>query len=669
MRLRSRTVRSLIVGLLASLCAVGASPPASADPILLPTFELFSAALAVDGYDLAHLPDGTLAVVWSETTDEQDGAVYFTTRGPGDETFAPAELLSSGLAYDPQVVVDTQGGVSVAWILSRTERNVQATYLEPEATEWTTPEIVTSHSALTFELVVDAHDSVAALSLHAVTEIEPPSTTYRIDANVRLAGAGWSGPQVVAEETAQEIADLGAVASAEGTITAVWTQGTGLESRVHAARADTAPEVASEFVAHPVSAAAVGAGAPDLAMAPNGAAVVSFAQREALTTRQVAVVATVDPEGVVTGLETVSSASDEVLDTEVVVDRAGRATVLAATGNGEGPTASYGIVAATQSADDSVFSSRSLAIDTTVLTAIGVGLGPDGALSATWQRGRRGDPICAIQFVHRDPLGDVATPAELTPPNDPDTTADDVCAHDPAIAVDAAGDVTVIWGIDDVVGPQLDVTVPATATVGSAIEVRASALDDWSGPASIAWSFGDGVTSLEASTSHVYAAAGTYQVSVTATDVVGNTSRQTRTVVVGSPPTPAPPPAPPGDSAPAPGDTVAPALSRARVVPRTRLIQVRSRLRLTISEPATLSGVVQRKRDGRWRVIATKRWSVAAGANEKTFFSKAQGMRLRPGTYRLRLSATDPAGNASATTTLRFTVAPRSSRQVESRSH
>ena len=81
-----------------------------------------------------------------------------------------------------------------------------------------------------------------------------------------------------------------------------------------------------------------------------------------------------------------------------------------------------------------------------------------------------------------------------------------------------------------------------------------------------------------------------------------------------------------------------------------------ARLRLTSSERAALSGVVQRRRDGRWRAVGTKRWSVAAGANDRTFYGKTSEQRLGSGKYRVRLTATDPTGNASPTTTLRFRV-------------
>ena len=79
-------------------------------------------------------------------------------------------------------------------------------------------------------------------------------------------------------------------------------------------------------------------------------------------------------------------------------------------------------------------------------------------------------------------------------------------------------------------------------------------------------------------------------------------------------------------------------------------------MKVTSSERAALAGVVQRKRDGRWRAVGTKRWSLRAGANDRMFYGKTSEQRLRSGKYRVRLTATDPAGNMSPATTLRFHV-------------
>ena len=79
-------------------------------------------------------------------------------------------------------------------------------------------------------------------------------------------------------------------------------------------------------------------------------------------------------------------------------------------------------------------------------------------------------------------------------------------------------------------------------------------------------------------------------------------------------------------------------------------------MRVTSTERAALAGVVQRRREGRWRAVGTKRWSLRAGANDRVFYGKTAEQRLTSGTYRVRLTATDLAGNTSASTTIRFRV-------------
>ena len=132
------------------------------------------------------------------------------------------------------------------------------------------------------------------------------------------------------------------------------------------------------------------------------------------------------------------------------------------------------------------------------------------------------------------------------------------------------------------------------------------------------WAFGDGATATGGSPSHTYAAAGSYDVRVTATDGSGNATSLTRTVNV----TVVPPGAPVGDRTP-------PVLSRARLAPDLLPTGHGARLRLTSSEAGRLIGVVERRRlNGQWRTVGTKRWSLAAGRSWKTFYGQAAQQRL-----------------------------------------
>ncbi len=113
---------------------------------------------------------------------------------------------------------------------------------------------------------------------------------------------------------------------------------------------------------------------------------------------------------------------------------------------------------------------------------------------------------------------------------------------------------------------------------------------------------------------------------------------------------------PPPTPASVVSDTTAPVLSGVRLRPGLLPTGEGARLKVTSSERASLAGVVQRRREGKWQAVGTKRWSLAAGANTRTFYGKTSERRLRSGAYRVRLVATDPAGNSSATTSIRFRV-------------
>jgi hypothetical protein len=80
-------------------------------------------------------------------------------------------------------------------------------------------------------------------------------------------------------------------------------------------------------------------------------------------------------------------------------------------------------------------------------------------------------------------------------------------------------------------------SVPAKAFVGDPVPLVGSAIDDWTKGPGIAWDFGDGQKGSGPVVSHTYAAAGKYEVTITATDSVANTSSTTRPIEIVERPT------------------------------------------------------------------------------------------------------------------------------------
>jgi hypothetical protein len=116
----------------------------------------------------------------------------------------------------------------------------------------------------------------------------------------------------------------------------------------------------------------------------------------------------------------------------------------------------------------------------------------------------------------------------------------------------------------------------------------------------------------------------------------------------GGPPAPGPPAAP---------DTLAPSFL-GRVTAAPRRLRRRTTFRYTLSEAATVTFTIQRKRHRRFRRVGAFRARGAVGVNERRF-SRLGRRSLKPGIYRVLLTATDAAGNASAQTSARFTVVKR----------
>ncbi len=263
-----------------------------------------------------------------------------------------------------------------------------------------------------------------------------------------------------------------------------------------------------------------------------------------------------------------------------------------------------------------------------------------------------------------------------------------------ALAFDDEGDGAAVWpdfdsgsGTESVrlapfdgAGPRLSgLTVPATGAPGAPLAFSATASDTFSGVASIAWSFGDGSAAATGSpVTHAYSAAGTYTVTATATDTLGNTGTPLTGIVAVAPPAPMPG-----------GDTKAPRVTKLSVSPKTfaagssaraRAAAKRKRhrtprgttIRFTLSEDAkvTLTAVGKAVRHCR-RVRGHKhcttgkapRYAVAGrrsfekGADRLAFSGRVKGKALKHGSYKLEAIATDAAHNRGKTATTTFTVA------------
>lgn len=117
----------------------------------------------------------------------------------------------------------------------------------------------------------------------------------------------------------------------------------------------------------------------------------------------------------------------------------------------------------------------------------------------------------------------------------------------PDLAMDAEGNAIAIWADGESVsaagydgaGPRLDaLAIPSEAVAGSAVSFSVAPVDAWSAVASTRWEFGDGESAAGDVVSHAFAAAGTYVVTATADDALGNRTSASRSLRVTAPPSP-----------------------------------------------------------------------------------------------------------------------------------
>lgn len=198
------------------------------------------------------------------------------------------------------------------------------------------------------------------------------------------------------------------------------------------------------------------------------------------------------------------------------------------------------------------------------------------------------------------------------------------------------------------------VRVPSRVVLGEAVELAADATDAL-GVADVRWIVG-GTTLSGAKVSHAFATPGLQAVTVRATDRAGNVTETTRTVAVIDPNPPVVTPAPgttpvPGAARPVPVlDTRAPKVSgsakRGRRGTGARRVKVRVRVTETSAVDMEVRGRLRGSRRGTL-ILASKRLQQVRGARTRTttVTVPARLLRLTRGSLKLRMIATDAAGN------------------------
>ena len=565
--------------------------------------------------------------------------IQTATRGAGAADFGPVQTLGAGRR--PSVVLHPDGAVTVAWDVNRT---IVATTRGPDMATFPPAELVAPVSGDTVDpsnLTVDGAGNAWVSWRSAADFVDAPAVETCWTARRDAESGSWGDRERVAEGPSVETCVI--EAATDGTVTYAWS------STVDSG----GPGEREQVWARTRSAEGTLGGAEPMDVAPGrlnhfaltdnlaGVTALSWSKTDALgEDLQVALRPETDGAfGTHHGLS-----GDEVVNGAValVLDEAGRVT-------GGWAAAAGGVIGVSRTSDGTL-TTTPLDVGGRRLRPLDAAVDPRGAVTLVWESG--GSSILASRGTAE---GVFEAPTALSG----DAA---IVNEEAALDVAPSGDVTVVYEshprgsfsseitsqVLDVNAPALSATVPTSGTGGAALSMSATPGDLW-GPVSVAWDFGDGATATGTSVSHTYAGAGSFVVRVTATDGSGNATTLTRTVNVAAVPQAAPV-----------GDRTPPVLSRARLAPDLLPTGHGAKLKVTSTEAGRLVGVVERrKQNGQWREIGAKRWSLQAGRSSKTFYGQAAQLRLDTGKHRVRLVATDAAGNASSPVVLRFRVGPR----------
>jgi len=633
-----------------------------------------SARVAVD-------PAGDAVAVWLN----QAGAhpVIEASSRPAGGAWSAAVTLSntSEEAVEPQVAIAPGGSTVALWErVSGGVRMLEAATGSALSASWQPRQEVPAPSSampLLARVTIDgAGDAVAIWERQVVAK-------GIVEASFRLHGAGPWGSARTLSETGEYMHPPQVAIDAEGLAVAVWedNQGTA-EPEIWGARkpaggatwqkaARVSP--AAEIVPH-------NANEPQLAMDARGDAVAvweRFNEVEEIEAASMPAGTEAWRAPVKISTRVGKEGKAEPGNQQVAIDAQGRAVVVwlretvnlieASAQNGDGSWQTPAVISATGVTP----SEPVLAVDA------------GGNATAAWVQASGGKALLAASS-RPSPGGEWSALAQVPAETE---------AKEPAIGMDDQGDALASWtrytgtyaveaSAYDAAGPLLNgLSIPTSATVGQALSFSVSPFDVWSALGATTWSFGDGATATGTSVSHAYTTPGSYTVTVTGTDALGNATSATGTVTVA-------------------GSIVSPCLC-ALAVPKPTILslsQSRSRWRegghlaslarkhslpvgtvfsFALNTPATVTFAFTKPASGRRvgkRCVALTHGNrhkpkctrtvlkgsivlpAHTGARTLSFQGRVSASnRLAPGTYTLRLTAANPAG-VSPARTLTFTI-------------
>ncbi|HEY7255609.1 MAG TPA: PKD domain-containing protein [Solirubrobacterales bacterium] len=533
------TRRRLPAALIACAAFLLAAPVASAG-VWLPPQDLSAPGRDATNPAVAMADSGATTAIW-EKNNTKDAGFHgeVATREPGQAFSSPAELV--GGVTDPQIEM-TGGGQAVAvwkrlvnppgvYMIQASIRPPGGAFGAPvDAAAMPESAVTIFPNGLQMALNDDGDVAIAWTRNDPESSVDNDATF--VEATVRPAGGSFSKPEMVSlpieppiEEPSEppvylhlSAAEPSVAIDPAGDVVVSWRYFDGEDEVIEAAERPAGGTFSEPEV---ISSTGIDSSETEVAMDGSGNAIAVWEEFEA--TESIVRASLRPPGGEFEAPEDLSESGKSSFGPEIAMTPAGLATVvwtraeeeeLSIQTSSRPPGGAFSAPVNVTPASENSTSP----VDTDLK------MNDAGDAVVAWPgRANGGEPV--VKAAVRSGTGAFSTPAEVS------ATSPDFLHPD--VAIDAAGNATVVWnrsnGVNsiaqaagyDAAPPEMrGISVPPTGTVGVPVTFSAAPFDVWP-LASTEFNFGDGLGAPGTTASHAYSAPGVYTVTATAVDAAG----------------------------------------------------------------------------------------------------------------------------------------------------
>lgn len=170
---------------------------------------------------LAISPDNTVNVAWEESqpsfSNPSPIRIFFVSKSNGGSWDTPVDISpNAGDAYDPSMVVSSNGDLHLAWWDAGNQYVYYA--IRPFGGFWSIPSQITSVRGGVTSLAIDSLDSLH-LVFHASHFIEETTNIYYL---TKPAGGFWSNPALISDCTGIASCNTGRLTARGNNLYLVW---------------------------------------------------------------------------------------------------------------------------------------------------------------------------------------------------------------------------------------------------------------------------------------------------------------------------------------------------------------------------------------------------------------------------------------------------------------